>query len=396
MRAVSIYPDPQGRLELEQALSQRHDVTLCRSFGAFPDSETLSRSLRAWAPTVLFLDITHPAAEAVNALVNAEFPEIRQVAIHPSQLPEIFRRVLQMGMRELVNPPFKASLFDPAIDRLLVDLEKNPPQQSSKCRVSAFMPAKAGVGKTTIAAHAAWAMAENPEARVLLMDFDRHSGITAFQFNVHPDYTIHDALTNSVDLDEDSWRRLVKHSGNVDLLLSRPGELSDSHTDRYVAPLVRYAQRTDTVVHIELPDTLVPHSVAALHHADLIFIVATPELPALRLAKLKADTLRRLELEGRTRLVMNRMSQRLGLSKSDIEEVVGMEVFATLPCDYAGVTGALQKAQPAPKLIKSVQEMLEKSTDYKKVVPQRRTFLEKFTLPFSSPLRPQTDLKLLR
>lgn len=396
MRAVAIYPDPKGRPELEHSLSLRQDITLCRSFEEFPDSETLARSLRAWAPAILFMDINHPAAEQTNAQLAAEFPQIRRVAIHAAQVPEVFRRVLQMGMRELVNPPFKNATFGLALDRLAADIDANPPQQSSACRVSAFMPAKAGVGASTIAAHASWVAAGNPESRVLLMDFDRHSGITAFQFNVEPEYTIHDALANSIDLDEESWRRMVKAQGNVDLLLSRPGELSDSNTDRYVAPLIKFAQRNYTTVHIDLPDTLDAHSLAALHQADQIFIVATPELPALRLARIKADALRRLDLEGRTRLVLNRMNHRLGLSPQDIQDAVGMEVFTTLPCDYMGVSASLRTAQPAPKLAKGVQELLDKSTDYKKIRPQRRRFLERISVPFSANLRSSSDLPLLR
>lgn len=396
MRAVAIYPDPKGLPELEHSLSLRNDITLCRSFEAFPDAETLARSLRAWAPAIIFLDINHPAVEQTNAQLATEFPQIRRVAIHAAQVPEVFRRVLQMGMRELVNPPFKNATFGMALDRLAADIVANPPQQSSACRVSAFMPAKAGVGASTIAAHASWAVAANPESRVLLMDLDRHSGITAFQFNVEPEYTIQDALTNSVELDEDSWRRLVKQQRNVDLLLSKPGELHDANTDRFVAPLIRYAQRNYTTVHIDLPDTLDAYSLAALHQADQIFIVATPELPALRLARLKADALRRLDLEGRTRLLLNRMNHRLGLSPQDIEDAVGMEVFATLPCDYAGVSASLRTAQPSPKLAKGVHELLDKLSEHRKPRPQRRRFLERISVPFTTNLRGSSDVQVLR
>ena len=170
------------------------------------------------------------------------------------------------------------------------------------------MPAKAGVGTSTLAAHVSWAAAQNPEARVLLMDFDRYSGITAFQFNVDSDYTLQDALNNAAQLDEDSWRTLIRSVKNVDLLVSRPGELSDLDTERCVAPLMKFAQQSYTAIHVDLPDALDSAFAAALRQADQIYIVATPELPSLRLAKLKAETLRKLELEGRAHLLLNRMN----------------------------------------------------------------------------------------
>lgn len=344
--------------------------------------------MRAWAPAMVFIDITSPGSDAANAVLSAQFPEARRIAIHPGQSPDVFRRVLHLGMCELINPPFKPAQVNPVMDRLLRDLEKNPPQARGNCRISAFMPAKAGVGASTIAAHASWAAAQNPEARVLLMDFDRFSGITAFQFNVDSDYTLQDALNNAAQLDEDSWRTLTRSVKNVDLLVSRPGELSDMDTERSVAPLIQFAQRSYTAIHVDLPDTLDAHSLAALRQADQIFIVATPELPSLRLARLKAETLRKLELEGRAHLVLNRMShRRLGLSLEDIEKAVGMQVFEMFPCDYDGVCDSLHKATPAPSLLDAAEKFLARTSDYKKPTGYKSKFLERFsvTLPLLRP-----------
>src|SRR5262245_52311402 len=127
MRALSIYPSAGGRAELEKALNQRGDVHVCRSFDDFPNADTLARSMRAWDPAMVFLDITSPGCDAANALLAAQFPEVRRIAIHPGQAPDVFRRVLHLGMCELINPPFKAAQLNPVLDRLVKDLEKNPP-----------------------------------------------------------------------------------------------------------------------------------------------------------------------------------------------------------------------------------------------------------------------------
>lgn len=387
MRALSIYPDPKGRADLERALGQRVDVHLCRSFDHFPDAETLARSVRAWDPSLIFLDITHPAAEAVNALLIAQFPDVRRVGIHPAQLPDVFRRVLRLGMCELVNPPFKMPQLGPVLDRIVEDLSKNPRQNNGNCRISAFMPVKAGVGASTVAAHVSWAAAQNPEARVLLVDFDRYSGITAFQFNVDTDYTVQDALNNSMELDEDSWRTLVRSVKNVDLLVSRPGELTETDTERHIAPMMKFAQRNYTAIHADLPDTFDAHSLSVLRQADQIYIVTTSELPSLRLAKLKVETLRKLELEGRTHLVLNRQNHRLGLSTEEIQKVVGMEVYESFPCDYEGVSQSLHKALPAPKMMQAAEKFLARSSDYKKPAGYRTKFIERFSLTLPA-LRP--------
>ena len=240
--------------------------------------------------------------EALNGKIQGEFPEIRRVAIQPAQVPEVFRRVLHLGMRELVNPPFKQAAFHPVLERLKADLEQNPVQLKSTCPIWAFLPAKAGTGASTLAAHASWAAAQNPESRILLADFDRYSGITSFQFNVTPEYTLQDALAASLELDEDCWRRLVKPVRNIDLLVSRPADISETRLERFTSNLMQFAQRNYTSIHVDLPDS---------------FLVTTPELASLRLAKLKADALARLDLGVRTRLLLNRSAKNglLGLNE---------------------------------------------------------------------------------
>jgi len=352
--------------------------------------------MRAWAPSIVFIDIDHPSAEAASAILAANFPEARRVAIHSAQAPEVFRAVLHMGMCELISPPFKPADINLALDRIIADVKRNPVQTSGKCKISAFMPSKAGVGTSTLAAHMSWAAAQNPEARVLLMDFDRYSGITAFQFNVDSDYTLQDALNNAAQLDEDSWRTLIRPVKNVDLLVSRPGELSDLDTERCVAPLMKFAQQSYTAIHVDLPDALDSHSLAALRQADQIYIVATPELPSLRLAKLKAETLRKLELEGRAHLLLNRMShQRMGLSLAEIESAVGMEVFETFPCDYEGVCTSLHKAMPAQSLLEASEKFLARTSDFKKPEGYRQKFLERFSVTLPS-LRPGQRVSVMK
>jgi hypothetical protein len=113
------------------------------------------------------------------------------------------------------------------------------------------------------------------------------------------------------------------------------------------------------------------------------------------LAKLKAETLRKLELEGRAQLILNRMSHRLGLSTPEIEEAVGMEVFEMFPCDYEGVCLSLQKASPAPTLLEAAAKFLARTSDIKKPEGYKQKFLERFsaTLPL---LRPGQRASVLR
>ena len=109
-------------------------------------------------------------------------------------------------------------------------------------------------------------------------------------------------------------------------------------------------------------------------------LVATPELPALRLAHLKVSLLRKLDLLDKVSLLLNRVSNDMLLSMSEIEKTVGLPVFATFPSDYGDVTAAIRAGRPAPKLATSVQKFAKMLLD-KQVGPERpRRFIERFGL----------------
>jgi pilus assembly protein CpaE len=298
-------------------------------------------------------------------------------------------------MSELVNPPFRPAHFGPVLERLRADLEKNPVQLKSTCRTWAFLPSKAGAGASTLAAHTAWASAQNREARVLLADFDRYSGITSFQFNVVPDYTLQDALAASEDLDEDCWRRLVKPVRNIDLLVSRPADITENRLERFTANLFQFAQRNYTTILADLPDSLDTQTLSVLHQADQIFLVTTPELPSLRLAKLKADALRKLDLGSRTRLLLNRFSRNAMLAKDDISDAVGIEVFAEFPCDYAGVSESLRVARPAAKVLEAATGFVN-AANIAANLPKRKKFIDRLSLPLTAYFRPTVPTSVLR
>jgi pilus assembly protein CpaE len=381
MRAILICPGEDLRKEFEQAIAPHWVLNISRTLDEYPTPEDLRRVVRAWAPEIVFLNIENlHMAELIARQLEAEFPAIQRVALHASQDVTVLRRVLQLHMTQLLSSPFESTEVGQVLDQLERDLEVRPVVIDSTDRFFAFMPAKAGVGASTIAANTTWAFSQMENTSVLLADFDMASGVTEFMFNTSHDRNLADATAHGRQLDDDAWRSLIKTVGNTDLLLSGAPRVGEGIPRTQVAQLIEFARRNYNVVSADLPDTFDETTLAVLREANKIMLVTTPELPALRLAHLKVLLLRKLDLLDKVSLLLNRMSGHMALGLAEIEKTVGLPVFMSFPCDYADVTASIRAGRPAPKLASSVQKFAKLLLDRQAGPEKPRRFIERFGL----------------
>jgi len=380
MRGILISPNTELAAQFTSAITARGGISLPKVLTAYPPLDMLSRVVRAWMPEVVFLDISEPASELIARRLENEFPSVLRVALHSSQEPAVFRRVLDWRMNELLIAPFEESELERTLLKLDAQLKEKPATVPFSDHLFAFIPAKAGVGASTIAANATWAFGESA-SNVLLADFDVSSGVTGFMFDVNHEFCLADAAQHVKVLDEDSWAKLVaKLSGTVDLLLSGAPRLEDHISPNQISSLLEFARRNYKIVNVDLPDNLNEASLTVLREANKIFLVLTPELPAVKLARLKILTFRKLELEDKIHVLVNRVSKTPELSNSEIEEAIGLPVYATFPCEYSDVTKAIRTGQPASRLSPSIRDFVLKVLERQVVKQKRSRFVERFGL----------------
>ncbi len=219
-----------------------------------------------------------------------------------------------------------------------------------------------------------------PESRILLADFDSHSGVVGFLFDKEHEYSVSDAATRCRELDEDAWQRLIRKVGNIDLLLSGAPKRREEFSSAHISHLIEFTRRNYSVINADLPDTFDETSLAVMREANRIFVVTTPELSALRLARLKVQLLRKLELDDKAFLLVNRQAKSSELTLPEIEQTVGLPVFMSFPSDYAGVTAAARHGRPADKLAPNFQRFAEKLLDKKPLPEKRPRFIERFAI----------------
>jgi pilus assembly protein CpaE len=381
MKAILISPNAELRGALEKAAGCYSILGITKSLDTYPDDALFRHLVKVWAPDVVFISMENAeAAGRISKQMDAEFASMQRVALSMAEDPSVFRFALHLRMAELLVPPFNEDQLQATLVRLAEHLAIHPASTGTLGKVYAFVPSKGGVGASTIAANAARAFAQAPASKVLLADFDISSGMLGFGFNAEHDYSINDAAKRNKELDEETWQRLVKKAGSVDLLLSGAPIMDEGIAAQQIPPVLDFARRTYSVIGVDLSDTFDERALVVMREANEIFLVTTPDLGALRMARLKILALRRHEWEDKTRLLLNRVTKRMELSVDEVEATVGLPVYATFPCEYADITCSIRKAEASSKLAPSIKRFVEKLGDTKITKKKRSRFIERFAL----------------
>ncbi|HFB97810.1 MAG TPA: hypothetical protein ENJ62_01600 [Bryobacterales bacterium] len=347
LRTVVIGGDDELHRRLETVFLETGRFGLVRSLAAYPDVHELERLLRVHAPHVVFLCSDDLAAfAAVKRTLDEAESAPPVVAFGRDADPRVLMELMKLGVCQFLPAPFRTGDVLEIAARIESYLEEHPVDTAPAGRLFSFLPAKPGVGASTLAVNLAAAMAEADAGDLLLADFDFNSGLIAFILKLNPSATIIDAALRSGDLDEDSWSQLVTRAGGFDVLPCGRPEPGVRVEPLQVHRLVSFAGRLYDVVLADLSGNMEKYSIEVMTESKRIFLVTTPEIPPLHLARNRIEFFRSVDLTGRVSVLLNRWTKRSPLTKRQIEEFLEVPVFETFANDYEGVHAALAESRP--------------------------------------------------
>jgi pilus assembly protein CpaE len=354
LKGAIICPDEELSEKLEGLLTDLGVVALVRTLPRYPNAHELTRMLRSSAPQVLFLSV-ESLGRALEVVQTAEeqLPGVQVVAIGRSIDPQTLLEVMRSGVREFISLPFQRQQVYDSLVRVKENLERRPVRLEATDMVFTFLPSKPGVGTTTIATNAAIAASRMPERKSLLVDCDLNSGMIRFLLQIENNYSILDAAERSFQMDEAIWPQLVTSIGNLDVMHS--GRLNP---DLRVEPshlrhILDFARRNYRAVFLDLSGNLEKFSLEAMQESKRIFLVVTPEIPSLHLAREKIQYLRSIDLSDRLSILLNRSQRKSVVTPAQVEELLGQSVVMTFANDYQGV----HKAMTAGKAVDPASEL---------------------------------------
>lgn len=342
LRGITICPDVDLAERLDSLLNEIGIVSITRTLDRYPNSLELVRFLRAHAPQVIFVstESTTKAMEIASE-VNKNTPGVQIVAVSRFCDPQILLEVMRAGIREFASLPFDRQTLTEGLLRIKDQLEARPPEIEATDQVFAFLPSKAGVGTSTIALNSAIAMSRLPNTSVLLSDFDLNSGMMRFMLKLDNSYCVTDACEHSLDMDESMWPSMVTSLDKLDVL--HAGKLNPDFRiePTQIRHLMEFMRRNYGALCFDLSGNLERYSLEIMHESKRIFLVCTPEIPSLHLAREKYLYLKQLDLGDRVSVLLNRCQKRPLITPQQIEQLLGLPVHMTFPNDYQGVQKSL-------------------------------------------------------
>lgn len=310
LSSVFIGPDRVLTSQLLLAFEELGGIAVLRDLAQYPQDHEAIRMVRSIAPKLICLGLSDKDRSfALIELLQSEFPGIRIAVFNDTVEPQLLLKLMQHGIRKYIAPPFEADQLAEVLIRLRDAALKNPITTPTTNLVYSFLPSKPGPGTTTPAIHTAVAMSKFPDAHSLLMDLDLNSGLLRFLLKLDNEHTILEAAQHATAMDESLLPQLVCPVGNLDVIYTvriTPGIRVEGEQ---VRALIDYARKQYKAICVDLSGNMERYSMEIMQESKTIFIVCTPEIPSLHLAREKFQFLKAEGLDDKVKFLLNRQSK---------------------------------------------------------------------------------------
>ena len=349
LTALSIIADRELASQLTAALERTRSFQILSEFKSYPSRQTLEIRLRQTKPDVILLDLASDldqACELIRAVASFNL-HAHVVGLHVRNDSDAILRSLRSGASEFLYAPFDVQTQNDAVARLHRLLQPGPAEVAEPGSIIAFSSAKPGSGASTLAAQTAFALRRTTSQRVLLADFDLMGGMIGFYLKLANTKSLLDLLANAERLHDGTWASAVAVADEVDILPAPETPYAGPVDAARLHAVMEYARMNYDWVVIDLPVVFQRLSLMTISESDRAFLVSTPELPSLHLARKAVNLLDQLGFpKERFQIMMNRINKRDEIAGSDIERLFNCAIDARIPNDYFSLHRAVTLGQP--------------------------------------------------
>ena len=287
-------------------------------------------------------------------LIREELPGMSVVLAFSRRPDGSLREIVRAGAIDLLQLPVDDKELIDAIDRAVELAQTAAPVVSEAAapaaapavvptgtrqpgRVFTISSATGGCGKTFFATNLGYFLTRYTGKRVCVVDLDLQFGEVVTAMRLRPKYTIFDALQRE-DTDEDDLRAhieeyTVAHETGVHVLAA-PREPSEA--DRISPPdvtrIIEAVRKQFDYVVVDTPPQLNESVLAAFDLSDMLYVMATLDLPSVRNMSVFLSTLERLKIStDNVKLILNKAESDVGIDIEQVTKLFPQGFQAVLP-----------------------------------------------------------------
>ncbi len=319
-------------------------------------------------PDVILMDINMPDIDGITATetIRGEVPNAQIVILTVQDDPNYMRRAMLAGARDFLTKP-------PSVDEMLAAIRRAGDlahEEKSKAKtvfpvnpgngsvpvgmlragkiISVYSP-KGGVGTTTLAVNLAVAL-QKDETPVVLVDGNMEFGDVSVFLNQKTKNSIVDLAPRANELDPDVVEEVTSlHAESGIKILTAPSrpEFAESVTGEQFARVLDFLRNLYSYVLVDCSSSLSDVTLAAIDTSDLIILVTTQEIPAIKDTRLFLDLLQPLKIS-RERLlfVMNKYDKRIGIKPQKVSDNFKQEIKVVVPFEEKVVLPSINRGVP--------------------------------------------------
>ena len=324
-------------------------------------------------PDVILMDINMPDIDGITAteVIRQKSPHIQVLILSVQSDGNYMRKAMLAGARDfLTKPPMGDELISAvrragemahterakgAQQRLVtagssglpILMSSFTPAASGKI-VTVYSP-KGGTGCTTIAVNLAIAL-NNEDTRTVLVDANLQFGDVAVFVNEQGKNTILELAPRVDELESEVVEEiLIKHEASGIRILAAPQrpEMAEKVSADQFAKVLQFLQRMYAYVVVDTSSILTDVILSTIDISDVIVLVTTQEIPAIKNARLFLDLLQTMGIrKEKIVFTMNRYDKRIAITPERVSENLKHEVSATIPLDEKIVITAVNRGVP--------------------------------------------------
>jgi pilus assembly protein CpaE len=321
-------------------------------------------------PDVILMDINMPDMDGITAtgLIRQRNQVAQIVFLSVQGDPNYMRRAMQAGAHDFLTKPPMADELISAVRRAgeMAQVERSRTAQVVASataataqptlgagfvngRVIMVYSPKGGTGVTTLATNLAITL-HNEETRAALVDGNLQFGDVAVFLNEQGKNTILDLAPRADELDPDIIDGvLLKHAASGIRVLAAPAkpEHADHVTADQFGKLVKYLRQIYAYVVVDTSHVLNDVTLTALDASDIVVVVCTQDIPAIKNIRLFLDLLTTIGVKrDRLCLVMNKFDKRISITPEKVSENLKQPVVGVIPLEEAVVIPSVNRGVP--------------------------------------------------